>query len=241
MSLPALPPPGGGQLAPFNITFVFDFPFSYTGGHLVISHFCYSTSVLGPIVQGGYFCDAEAPEQPGEAPVRSFGAGCPAGMSRATGIAPNPGAGNMALFQHDAAPGALALASLGTSNQAWNGIPLPLSLAGIGLPGCSLYVDLLFLLPVQVQGSGLAEVFVPVPGDPALAGSRLFAQFVNLQDPRVNPLLGITTSEALDITLGPNPNAYVPEMSVVVGTMAQANALGGRLYSGEGPVVQIGY
>src|SRR5688572_13446954 len=153
VTMPTLPPPGGGQLAPFNITFVFDFPFSYTGGHLVISQYSYSTSQAGPIVQGGYFCDAEAPEQPGEAPVRSFGAGCPAGMNRATGIAPNPGAGNLALFQHDAVPGAPSLASLGTSNQTWNGVPLPLALTGIGLPGCSLYVDLLLLLPVQVQGS----------------------------------------------------------------------------------------
>jgi hypothetical protein len=80
-----------------------------------------------------------------------------------------------------------------------------------------------------------------VPADAALLGARLFAQFVNLQDPRVNAQLRITTSDALDLRLGTTLGGQTPETSVVLATFAQANATGGLLYSGEGPVVQLGY
>jgi hypothetical protein len=237
---PQLPPPSPGRVAPFNIGFVLDTPFAYRGAHLVVSHFCYSTS-MGGLVVFGYFCDAEGPDRPGVGTVTTFGEGCPAGESRASGIAPNPGAGNLALFLHGGAPNTATFAWLGSSNQNWSGGPLPLTLDFAGLSGCTIYTDLSFPSVVAIGAAGLAEAFLPVPADPALGGSRLFAQFVNLQDPRVNVQLPITTSQALDITLGPNLNASVPETSVVLGTFAQTNAQGGLLYSGEGPVVQFTY
>jgi hypothetical protein len=237
---PQLPPPSPGRPAPFNISFVLDAPFSYTGGHLVVSHFCYSIS-MGGIVVFGYFCDAEGPELTGTGTVASFGAGCPPGESRATGIAPNPGGGSLALFLHGGVPNTVSLACLGGSDRNWNGVPLPLPLDGIGLNGCSLYTDLQIVVPASVQVSGLAEASLLVPGDPSLVGARMFAQFVNLQDPRVNAQLALTTSEALDLRLGPALGGRAPETSVVVATFAQANAVGGLLYPGEGPVVQLGY
>jgi hypothetical protein len=240
VSWPQLPPPPVGRAAPFNISFVLDVPFSYTGGHIVISHFCYSVS-MGGIVVFGYFCDAEGPGPGGAGTVTGFGAGCPAGESRATGIAPNPGGGSLALFLHGGVPGTVTLACVGSSDQSWNGVPLPLALDGIGLPGCSLYTDLRIIVPASVQASGLAETSLPVPADPSLSSARLFAQFVNLQDPRINAQLRITTSDALDLRLGTSLGGQTPETSVVVATFAQANATGGLLYSGEGPVVQLGY
>ena len=236
---PSLPPPVGGT-APFNIQFNLDFPFQYTGGHLLISHYCYSVS-MGGLVVFGYIVDAEGAPVPGTGTVTTFGQGCPAGANRVSAVAPNPGGGNLSVFLHDAPPATLSLLFLGVSNQDWLGVPLPLSLAPLGLPGCSVLVDQTLAVPLFTEPSGLGSVALPVPGDPSLLSARLFAQFLNAQDPRVNPALPLALSEAAQIQLGAVLGSAAPEMSTVTGTFAQANAAGGILATGTGPVVQLRY
>jgi hypothetical protein len=237
---PSLPPPAAGTVAPFNIQFNLDAPFQYTGGHLLISHYCYSVS-MGGLVVFGYMIDAEGGVVPGTGTVTTFGTSCPAGANRASAVAPNPGGGNLSLFLHDAPPSSLSLLYLGGSDTSWLGIPLPLSLLPAGLPGCSILVELASAVALVIEPSGLGSVALAVPGDPALLSARLFAQFLNVQDPRVNPALSLATSEALDIRLGGNLGAVTQEMSNVTGTFAQTNGPGGFVSPGEGPIVQLRY
>ncbi len=232
---PSLPhpvhPPGA-----WLIQFPFDTPFSYTGGSLVVDHYAYDTST-GKIYT--YACDWEVPPNPGGGMVTPFGAGCPAGSNRATGYAPNPGGGDLALFLHGAPPGKTALAGLGTPASTWGGIPLPFSLAPLGLPGCFLYTELVTLTPLKVSASGMAELFLPVPGGPELLGGRLLGQFLVFPDKRVNPAVPLTTSEGLDIRLGMNLGVRVPPMYVIQAAQSVAKSKYGYLFKGEGPVFRL--
>ena len=228
---------GGVGPLPFNLNFPFDAPFAYRGGHLAISHYSYNQAMQ---IALSYFFDAEiGGTEVGT--VTRFGAGCPAGANATTGFAPNPGGGDLALYLHQALPQAPALAFLGTRNTSYAGQPLPLDLTPIGLPGCALYTGPIWYLPTVVQASGLADVRMTVPGDPALAHARLFGQFLVGQDPRVSPLLAVTLSAALDFTLGAALGVPAPEMATVAGTLAQANAAGGVVFPGEGLVVRLQY
>src|SRR5262245_7243689 len=73
--------------------------------------------------------------------AQPFGTGCPSPGPTALGYAPNPGGGQLELFETGLAPGAVPVAVLGFSATQWNGVPLPLSLAGLGLPGCSALLE----------------------------------------------------------------------------------------------------
>src|SRR5262249_2995481 len=57
----------------------------------------------------------------------------------------------------------------------WNATPLPLSLAGLGMPGCSLLVspDALVVVPVS---SGTASLTIAIPGGTGLIGLTVFHQ-----------------------------------------------------------------
>lgn len=230
---PTLPVPASAP-AGWLIAFPLDLPFAYAGGHLLVDHQCVETTST----VATYLCDWEtAAWSSGSA--AAFGAGCPAGESRITGIIPNPGGGDLALYLHGGHPGAAALAGLGVSNSSWAGLPLPYPLSNLGLSGCAIYTDLALLAPAPVLASGLAEWSAPVPPDPSLLGARLFAQFLSLNDPRVSAALPITTSEALDLRLGVNLGFTAPRMSVVYGTQSLASSSTGFVFRGEGPVVQI--
>jgi hypothetical protein len=52
---------------------------------------------------------------------------------------------------------------------------------------------------------GASEVPLPIPNDPALAGVRIFAQFFwsGPTSPSPCPPLGVSASNALDITIHP--------------------------------------
>jgi hypothetical protein len=236
ISWPTLPAVVGGGPAPFLVTFPFDQPLIYTGNHLAIDHYNFETAFT---IQN-YLVDYEQATFAGGT-VSTFGVGCPAGFNRASGTAPNPGGGNLNLFLHDAPPGTVSIGILGSSSTAWGAIPLPLPLTGAGLTGCTLYTDLALLLPLVVQTSGLGQLSLAVPGDPSLLSAHVFTQFLNINDDRVNPAMRLATSEALDITLGAALGIPVPLMSVVYGQNALANARGGSVFSGEGPVVQLVY
>ena len=61
------------------------------------------------------------------------------------------------------------------------------------------------VLPVASNALGAADVLLPIPGAPALAGQSLFAQFVwfGPAAPPPCPILGVSASNALQITIQP--------------------------------------
>ena len=69
----------------------------------------------------------------------------------------------------------------------------------------------------------------------------MYGQFANLVDDRVNPAVRVTTSEALEFTLGQTVGLPGPQMSIVYATDGSANGRAGFVFAGEGPVVQLTY
>ncbi|MGH7151178.1 MAG: hypothetical protein ACREIU_10785, partial [Planctomycetota bacterium] len=119
-------------------------------------------------------------------PAATFpGFGCPGAGNYTPQIStsgiPNLGNATFAFELSQALGGALALLALGGSNTAWNGFPLPWHLAGLGMPACYLFVSPDLLFPVVASGTGAgagaASVALPVPSDPALVGSSVYAQW----------------------------------------------------------------
>jgi hypothetical protein len=67
----------------------------------------------------------------------------------------------------NAPPATAATLLVGVSTSAWQGLPLPLSLAGVGLPGCTLYtsVDATLGVVTGTTGNDRGYAFVDVPSD----------------------------------------------------------------------------
>lgn len=86
----------------------------------------------------------------------------------------------------------------GLSNLSWAGLPLPLSLAGLGMPGCDALVspDLLQL----ALHSGTVAFSFTLPNLPAVAGMSLFHQALVFH-PGVNPF-GALSSDGMQAVLG---------------------------------------
>lgn len=72
-------------------------------------------------------------------------------------------------------PTHVPLRVVGVSNSSWNGAPLPLGLGLLGMPGCTLYTD---LVSVEVLGNngGVADWSLAIPGGPSLTGVEIYAQ-----------------------------------------------------------------
>jgi photosystem II stability/assembly factor-like uncharacterized protein len=89
---------------------------------------------------------------------------------------------------------------LGLSDQRWNGTPLPLSLASIGMDGCQLLVSVEASATAAIAAGGTATWSIPLPDDRVLLGAHLYFQ-VLAPDPGANPA-GLGVSNALRATLG---------------------------------------
>jgi V8-like Glu-specific endopeptidase len=88
----------------------------------------------------------------------------------------------------------------GSSKTKWNGISLPLSLGGVGAPGCSILVAFdLFATPLSVVGSK-AQMSLNIPNDKRLLGVRFYNQVISL-DSRANRL-GLVLSNAAEGLIG---------------------------------------
>ncbi len=93
----------------------------------------------------------------------------------------------------------LVLLAFGWSRQDWLGVPLPLPLASIGMPGCSLLVSLDGAETRATVGSTLQQdVFLPYVA--AVLGFELSLQGFALDGP-ANPA-GITVSNGIALRLG---------------------------------------
>lgn len=75
--------------------------------------------------------------------------------------------------------GGLAAFVTGLSNTVWNGLPLPLALASIGLPGCTDYVS---VDATVLRGTTAGGAFfqLTIPNNPSLAGITFFNQALSI-------------------------------------------------------------
>ncbi|MBM3973113.1 MAG: hypothetical protein FJ301_03315 [Planctomycetes bacterium] len=129
----------------------------------------------------------------------NFGVGCSGtiGAPFVSGNRPRIGAN----FTVDAGnlPLSFGLMAFGFSNMATGGLPLPLSLTGLGMTGCSLLVDP--AATVSISGSaGVASYMLAIPNDPLLFGFKLYCQAFAL-DLLANPF-GFTASNGGEATIG---------------------------------------
>ena len=77
-----------------------------------------------------------------------------------------------------------AVAAYGYSRTLWNGLPLPVDLAAVGLPGCNLYnsAEATFGLTAP-NGTGTILWPVQIPNNPALLGGEVFLQTLQFELP----------------------------------------------------------
>jgi hypothetical protein len=111
---------------------------------------------------------------PASASAYGTGCGSPA-LTISPGALPRINTTAQALLTN--IPASLAFVCLGWSNTTTGLFPLPLSLAGFGLPGCLLQQSAEGgSLPVTPTGVGTATFSVPLPNNIGLLGLRLYLQ-----------------------------------------------------------------
>jgi hypothetical protein len=132
-----------------------------------------------------------------------FGAGCTGSAGTASlgardGLRPYPG--NAVTV--DVAPvpaNAAVLVSVGLSRTQWSSFTLPLSLAGLGMPGCTLYASPDVSLLLAANGSTATWTF-HIPNNQGLVGLQFYNQAF-VVDPPANTV-GITTTNAAEGLIG---------------------------------------
>lgn len=229
---------GAGPTANFDLGFVLDVPFLYTGGALGVANLAYESD--GTVFN--YLVDAVVsdPTVGSVQPISPTALGCPAGENRCEGFAPNPGAGNLEFYLYGSKPASPAVAYLGTNTTSWLGTPLPMNLGFLGIGACSVYTDLAVPVPTSTNVAGVASTRIPVPPEPALASSTLYGQWL-VQDDRVNPAVNLATSDGLAFTLGPTVGGYTIPMSIVSAAQALSRGRTGFIRRGEGPVFRLSW
>jgi hypothetical protein len=78
-----------------------------------------------------------------------------------------------------------ALLFIGTSSTTWAGVPLPLDLAVLGYPSCTLYQNLAFSLKGFTNASGVLTKPLPIPNDPGLISVVIPMQWIT-----IDPIFG---------------------------------------------------
>ncbi|MCB9879247.1 MAG: hypothetical protein H6835_16750 [Planctomycetes bacterium] len=91
--------------------------------------------------------------------------------------------------------------AIGLSDTTFGGLPLPLSLASLGAPGCWLHNDTAVQVAAAMQSFGTtAQTFIPLPSDPQVIGFVFFLQGWGFA-PGFNAF-GIATSNGLRVQVG---------------------------------------
>jgi hypothetical protein len=96
-------------------------------------------------------------------------------------------------------PGRSTLLWIGASREQANGLPLPIDLGPLGMPGCALHVAPDITIPVFNVG-GQADVTIALPNEPRMIGMRFYDQALTL-DPTANAL-GAVLSNACEGRFG---------------------------------------
>jgi hypothetical protein len=134
-----------------------------------------------------------------------YGSACAGGYDNVPVLggreAPAAGNAGFALELHGAAPGAAAFLLLG-ANPGF----VPIDLAPLGAPGCTLLVDPALSLTVTTssgvpqRGDGAARFALPLPADASLRGAQLQAQAA-VADPAARRALPLTLTNGLRVTI----------------------------------------
>lgn len=116
--------------------------------------------------------------------VATFGSACPtaSGSLPRIGSTGSPNIGTALDLNLSQVPPALpALLFLGISNTTWSGVPLPLDLGLVGMPGCDLLVSveasIAAITTAVGPGQGAASATLSIPNNGALVGLSLYAQW----------------------------------------------------------------
>ena len=142
----------------------------------------YDTQRHRAVLFGGFgsgnLSDTWERTSPFGATATAYGTGC---GSPALVLNPDPAArpilGNTARVSLANAPTPFAFMVLGWSDNLFNGLGLPLSLAGLGMQGCFLLTSAESgALPVTPTGPGTADFVVPFPNIPQLIGLNAYLQ-----------------------------------------------------------------
>lgn len=130
----------------------------------------------------GYFADQYPAEY---TPHASGCAVANASAIRLTKTWTRPWIGDTLSVDVNPCPQSFAVLATGFSDQASGATPLPIDLAGLGMPGCQLRVALDHL-SVGTGAAGTVSFQIPVPNDPSLVGVAFWQQAFALA-PGVNP------------------------------------------------------
>jgi hypothetical protein len=126
----------------------------------------------------------------------------------------------------------------------------PVSLAFLGAPGCSLYVQPLVHLPILYPATTISHgtfaatlLDIHIPAQSSLLGGRFAAQGLNLEPPHAQSnSAGLTTTNGLEIRLAGLPPAGT--LSIVRSEAVAASEpfpTTGRVSVSRGPVMQLDY
>ena len=138
--------------------------------------------------------------------VATYGAACPlpSGALPRIGATGSPALGTtFAVNLSSVPPWSYAGLLMGFSATQSGANALPLDLAPLGLPGCSLLVSFDVFLPTQAletsPGIGAASLAFGVPNDPALAGATVFAQWAVANPPSSPAIASLTRGLAITL------------------------------------------
>lgn len=126
-----------------------------------------------------------------------FGTGCGQSgtvpMYQAAAGEPSSGNANFAVALVGGRPLVPALFAIGSSRTAYGGVPLPLPLDFLRMPGCTLYSDLGLTLPLSLDANGAATLPLPIPPGVRLIGRHFTTQWFAI-DLVANPA-GVVASD----------------------------------------------
>jgi hypothetical protein len=125
---------------------------------------------------------------------KSFGVGCAGTATPPSLKAPNPPTlgTSFTLEIGNLKPLTAGIIVLGNTDKTWNGVPLPLDLKFLGMPGCNLLVNWLVEINIFARNGGTEILKVTIPNDPKLLNVEFYNQAWVL-DSAANSL-GIATS-----------------------------------------------
>jgi len=216
--------------------------FAYTGGNLCIET---KTEVIvknkNKPNPAWFVCDALA--RTSGTNVTRFGTSCirqmpgqPAGADAGSLVL-----GNTAVFYlaGDQQSG-LALAVFGSNDKKFGSVPLPADLGILGAPGCKLYIDWLFTVPVTITGlpkgpRGHAVLSFEIPANTALAGKTLFNQWAVVDIG--NNLLGMRFSNGVKAPIA----SVSSSLGIAWIESTDSKSPTGRITLGRTPVLRFEY